>query len=83
MVTVAGVWLQVNDFAQSFLEVLDFPRIALFARWYHADTQEMRYDIGGIQSDGDLWKYWAPAVREQPPAPTQTMDEVMEAAAPR
>ena len=40
----------------------------------------MRYDIGGIQSDGDLWKYWAPAVREQPPAPAQTMDEVMEAA---
>ena len=65
---------------QGSSNVLDFPRIGLFARWYHADTEEMRYDIGGIQSDGDLWKYWAPAVREQPPAPAQTMDEVMSAA---
>ena len=30
------------------------PRTGVFARWYHADREQMRYDIGP-----DLWKYWA------------------------
>jgi len=37
----------------------DFPRLGLFARWYHKDYATMRYDKGGIRSDGDLWKYWS------------------------
>ena len=38
------------------------PRLALFSRWYHADHAAMRYDIGGILTDGNLWKYCAPSV---------------------
>jgi hypothetical protein len=36
------------------------PRLGLIARWHHADWEEMKYDAGGIISDGDLWKHWSP-----------------------
>ena len=29
------------------------PRVGLFTNWYHADAEEIRYDI-----PTDLWKYW-------------------------
>lgn len=41
---------------QGSSNVLDFPRLGLFARWYHADIDTMKYDIGGILSDHDLWR---------------------------
>ena len=44
----------------------DFPRLGLFARWHHKDYATMRYDKGGIRSDGDLWKYWSDELRSVP-----------------
>lgn len=39
------------------------PRLGLFARWYHRDYESMKHDMGGIRSDGDLWKHWGPEVQ--------------------
>ena len=39
------------------------PRLAIIARWHHASWADMKWDAGGITSDGDLWKHWAPEVR--------------------
>ena len=35
----------------------------------------MRWDKGGIRSDGDLWKYWADEVREVAPAAAEPQAE--------
>ena len=58
-----------------FLAVSDFPRLGLFARWHHKDWETMRWDKGGIRSNGDLWKYWADEVREVAPAAAEPQGE--------
>ena len=46
------------------MNVNSSPRLGLFARYHHRDWFQMRMDKGGIRSDGDLWKYWSPEVRQ-------------------
>ena len=36
--------------------------IARFHTTVHGDA--MQLDDGGVATDGDLWKFWGPAVRE-------------------
>jgi hypothetical protein len=35
------------------------PREAIFARWHHDPSVVDKWDIGGIASDGDLWKHYS------------------------
>ena len=39
-------------------------RQALIARWHNTTAEWVGTDIGGIATDGDLWKCWGPAVRQ-------------------
>eukprot|EP01043_Picozoa_sp_COSAG02_P035651 COSAG02_NODE_2566_length_8519_cov_3.109857_2_plen_408_part_00 len=39
-------------------------RQALIARWHNTTSQWDGNDIGGIATDGDLWKCWGDAVRQ-------------------
>ena len=56
-------WLMHNG----SMNVRNFPRLGLFARWHHKDWSVIKYDKGGIRSDGDLWKYWSEEVKQQQP----------------
>jgi hypothetical protein len=41
-------------------------REAIIARFHTTKFgDEMQSDDGGVATDGDLWKYWGPAVREE------------------